>query len=160
MKTKNKKPAPAGLKVRNVKKADWPAVSALYEQCFGPSYSGMELGKAVVAVRGKTIIGFALYEIRKDEVYVANVGVDEKNRGCGTCNKMAKALVKLLPKLRRAKMTLIVARDNPHAIKCYRQAGFRLVPERIPGYTGSMLDMEYKLPRKRKGGKAKNKAKA
>lgn len=147
---KKKKLRKADIRVRKVRPADWPAVFKIYESGFGLAHDGLKDSEAVVAVFGKKVVGFALLDVKEDEVYISNVGVHPKHQGRGICGKLMKKIArKFFPDYQRPRLTLMVARDNKAAVACYRSVGFRPVGDESGGFSGSMMDMEYRAPAKK-----------
>jgi len=142
------------VRIRKVRDVEWPAVFEIYEQGFGSAGDRLKDSACVVARMNKKVVGFALLDIKDKEVYISNVGVHEEFRGRGICTKMLKKLTKMLPDFDRKKLTLMVARDNESAVRCYRSVGFRPVKEDASGgFLSSMMDMEFKSKWRRKGRK-------
>lgn len=79
---------------------------------------------AVVAIVGKTIVGYALFSIQEKDMYIGNVGVRKRNRGQGVCGRMIPWLLKRLSCFGCETASLFVVSDTDAAVRCYKSHGF------------------------------------
>jgi ribosomal protein S18 acetylase RimI-like enzyme len=79
---------------------------------------------AVVAVVGKTIVGYALFTIQGTDMYIANVGVRRQNRGQGVCGRMIPWLLRRIACFGCDTASLIAVSDTDAAVRCYKSHGF------------------------------------
>jgi ribosomal protein S18 acetylase RimI-like enzyme len=79
---------------------------------------------AVVAVVGKTIVGYALFTVQDKDMYISNVGVRKRNRGHGVCGSMIPWLLRRIACFDCETASLFVVSDTDAAVRCYKSHGF------------------------------------
>jgi len=79
---------------------------------------------AVVAVVGKTIVGYALFKVEEKDMYISNVGVRKQNRGQGVCGHMIPWLLRRIDCFNCETASLYVVSETDAAVRCYKSHGF------------------------------------
>ncbi len=80
---------------------------------------------AVVAVVGKTVVGYALFTVSDKDMYISNVGVLKRYRGKGVCGSMIPWLLRRISCYDCDTASLYVVSDTDAAVRCYKSHGFK-----------------------------------
>jgi ribosomal protein S18 acetylase RimI-like enzyme len=80
---------------------------------------------AVVALVGKTVVGYAFFTCSDRDMYISNVGVRKIYRGKGVCGSMVPWLLSRIACFDCDTASLYVVSDTDAAIKCYKRHGFK-----------------------------------
>jgi len=80
---------------------------------------------AVVAVVGKTVVGYALFSIQDKDMYIGNVGVAKRYRGQGVCGSIIPWLLRRIACFDCDTASLFVVSDTDAAVRCYKSHGFK-----------------------------------
>jgi ribosomal protein S18 acetylase RimI-like enzyme len=146
------------VECRLIEEKDFKSVNKIYGETFfaggDPDELKDRIGRAVVAVKGKKVLGFAFFDIEPDgrgqAMYIANVGVSPRTRSRGVCGLMVGHLAKKIRTYRCKYAYLNVFEDNEYARRCYSRIGFKAVDD------GGMIRMEFR-PKRKKSKKRKSK---
>jgi ribosomal protein S18 acetylase RimI-like enzyme len=79
---------------------------------------------AVVALVGKTVVGYAFFSVSDKDMYISNVGVKKTHRGKGVCGSMIPWLLARIACFNCDTASLYVVSDTDAAVRCYKSHGF------------------------------------
>jgi ribosomal-protein-alanine N-acetyltransferase len=95
------------------------------------------------------IVGYMLYELRRDSIHLARMGVHPDYRRCGIGRQIIDKLIAKLSSGRRHRLTLDCRESNLAAQLFYRSCGLKAVGIRQGHYADTGEDayaFEYRLP--------------
>lgn len=108
------------------------AIAALEQGCFAHPWSRETLeaqltnptARFFAAERDGEVVGYIGANLILDEMYIANIAVEEQHRHRGAAMVLMRALVMAAQRENAALLTLEVRKSNTHAIAWYRRCGF------------------------------------
>jgi ribosomal-protein-alanine N-acetyltransferase len=100
----------------------------------------------MVAERGESIVGFMIYELRKNGLHLLNFAVHPSARRSGVGTQMIQRLIQKMEAHRRRSITLLLRESNLPAQLFFRTMGFqavRLLRRYYPDTGEDAYQMEY-----------------
>ena len=130
------------VSVRRVRMADLDAIMKIERASFGPDAYERNLfaefarkcgGLFLVALRGNTVIGYAIACVRLSRAELISIAVRPQDRGKGAAPVLMDRILRRVRRRRATRFVLMVKVNNLRAQAFYEKYGFQK-RRRVPGY--------------------------